>query len=313
MLAVMAAIAAPAQAETNQLTISATQTALLVWIAYDKGFFRDQGLDVKIQPYQSGVRAADALIDGSADLSTTADAGFVSRSFDEPNLRILATISATDTVRIVGRRDRGIASAQDLTGKRVGVTMGSAGEYFLSRYLTLNGVSPAAPILVDLKPGEIAESLVKGGIDAAANWDPFIYQAERELGDNAVTLPRQVAQIYYFLLLTTAAWHHQNPQTENKAIRALIEAEQFAAENPEAAKILVQKKFGYQNDYIDHIWPLNNLHVSLPQGLMFVLEQQAAWQIGKGLTSSRSVPDYLNAVIVDPLETLRPHSVGIVK
>jgi NitT/TauT family transport system substrate-binding protein len=297
----------------SALTVSASQTALLIWIADARGYFKDQGLDVEVRLYQSGLSAANALIENQADISTTSDTGLVGLSFSHPDLRILAAISASETARLISRKDRGIKAPADLAGKRVGITLNSSGEYLLSRYLIMHGVPASAPVIVNLQPAEIAAALASGDIDAGLTWEPYIRTAEVSLGDNAAFLPDQMDQIFFFLLLTRQSWMEQNREQVGRFLAAVIQAEKFAAENPDEAKAFISQRFGYTQDYVDFLWPLHNLHVSLPQGLMFVLERQAQWQIRRGLAPSQTVPAFLDFVATAPLAELREASVGVVK
>src|SRR5688572_19411041 len=76
-LALLISVVMHGAAAAKRITIGASQTAILVWIAQERGYFRDQGLDVDIRLFQSGLRAADAVIHGHADLSTTSETAFV--------------------------------------------------------------------------------------------------------------------------------------------------------------------------------------------------------------------------------------------
>ncbi|MGF1620566.1 MAG: ABC transporter substrate-binding protein [Rhodomicrobiaceae bacterium] len=312
-LVALVPLAAVAAAKSDRVRISASQTAILVWIAEERGFFRDEGLDVDVELFQSGLSAVRALLGGKAQLSTTADATFVGQSFERPDLRFLATISTLETTRLVGRKDHGVENAVDLAGKRIGVTLSSASEYFLTRYLTLHGISADAPVLIDLTPSEIAEKLVRGDIDAGFTWEPFIGNAEHQLKSNAVTLPGQLDQLYYFMLLSTEPWLKKNPDKAERILRALIAAETFAIDEASAAKAIIQKRFGYRTADLDRVWHLHNLNVNLPQEMLFALEQQAAWQIQKELTQSKTAPNFLSMAATEPLSKVRPASLGIVK
>lgn len=299
--------------EAAALSVGTTESALLLWIAEERGYFDNQGLDVHIRLFQSGLSAVNALAAGEVDLSTASETALVSKSFTHPDLRILAVISTSDTARLIGRRDRGIETAADLAGKRIGVTAGTIGEYFLARYLTLQSVPVGAPTLVNLEPAQITQGLVTGNIDAGLTWEPFVRTAELALKDNLRLLPDQNDQLFYFLLLVKQSWADENGEQVGKFLRALIEAEKYASENPAKAKELVRRRFNYAQDYIDHLWPLHNLHVSLPQGLMLVLERQAEWQIRRGLTGAKTVPVFLDFIATAPLAALSPVSVSIDK
>jgi NitT/TauT family transport system substrate-binding protein len=295
------------------LTLGTTQNALLIWIADEQGYFNDEGLDVHIRTFQSGLDAANAMVEGQVELSTSSETTLVSLSFTQPDLRILAVISTSDTVLLIGRKDRGIRIAADLAGKRVGVMLGSAGEYFLTRYLTLQSVPATAPVIINLDPAQVAQRLTSGEIDAGMTWEPFAHMAELALQGNAQRLPDQIDQAFQFLMLAKRSWVEENKEQLGGFLSALLKAQALASDNPAKAKELIRKRFKYSKDYVDYIWPLHNLHISLPQGLLPILERQAEWQIGRGLTNAKTVPVYLDFIDTAPLAALRPSSVGIVK
>ena len=295
------------------LTLGTTQNALLIWIADEQGYFNDEGLDIHIRTFQSGLGAANAMVEGQVELSTSSETALVDLSFTQPDLRVLAVIATSDTVRLIGRKDRGITTAADLAGKRVGVLFGSAGEYFLNRYLTLQGVPANAPTIINLDPAQVAERLMSGEIDAGMTWEPFAHMAELALQGNAQRLPDQIDQAFQFLMLAKRSWMDENKEQLSRFLNALLKAETFASDNPAKAKELIRRRFKYSRDYVDYIWPLHNLHISLPQGLLFIFERQAEWQIRRGLTDAKTVPVYLDFIDTAPLAGLRPRSVGIVK
>jgi ABC-type nitrate/sulfonate/bicarbonate transport system substrate-binding protein len=312
-LALLILVAMQGAAAAKRITIAASPTAILVYMAQERGYFRDQGLDVEVRTSQTGPSSISAVIEGRADLSTNAETPFIIRSFERSDLRILATISASDTMRLIARGDRAIKMPQDLAGKRIGVTLGSVADYFLARYLTLNGVPAAAATIVDLGPESITENLVNGEIDAGLTWEPFVRNAELALQDNVVTLPQQYDQFFYVMLVCTQSWLDAYPTEARAILRAIIQAETYAAEHPVEAKELVRRLFNISSDEIDYVWSLHNLYVSLPQALMFALEQQAEWHVRRKLTGARTIPNYLDFVATDSLREIRASSIGIVK
>ncbi len=58
--------------EKITLAAYAGETAALVYVAEDQGYFEENGLDVTIKDYESGKAAADALIEGEVDIATSA-------------------------------------------------------------------------------------------------------------------------------------------------------------------------------------------------------------------------------------------------
>lgn len=296
-----------------EIRLGSTHTALLVWIAEEQGLFAKQGIKAQPRMYSSGIATAEALIRGEIDLATSSESAFTSMAFTHPDLRILASIAVLRTARLVGRRDHQVAEPGDLVGKRVGVTLSTVGEFLLARYLALHAIEVASVTVVNMKPEDIANGLVKGTLDAGLTWDPFITDAETVLKDVAVLLPGQVDQFFFFLLYARKDWVERNPKAVQAILTALIEAESFASRNSEDAKRIVQKKFGYRSEFMDRLWPLHSLHVSLPQALILSLEVQARWRIAKKIVPSEEAPKFLDFIMTGPLAGIRPNSVGIVK
>lgn len=302
-----------AAAESDKVTIAASQTGLLVWIAQESGLLNNEGLDIEVKLFQSGFASAGAVVSGEADLSTTSESAFVSHSLKHPDLRVLAVLSTVETARLLARGDRNIEKARDLAGKRIGVTLGSTGEFFLGRYLAINGMSLSSVETVNLKPAEIATSLVSGEIDAGLTWEPYAHQAETGLAGNVLELPDQEGLFYYFMLVSSADWIHDNLDRVKAIMRALVRAEQLVVEQDSHVKKLIQDRFGFDEAYVDHLWPLHNLRVSLPQDLLFLMEEQAEWRIRSGLTDRESVPNYLDLIDGGPIRATKPSAVGIVQ
>lgn len=312
-LAILVALTLASTAASAKVTIAASQTGLLVWIAQESGMFDNEGLDVEVKQFQSGFASAGAVVSGEADLSTTSESAFVSHSLKHPELRVLAVLSTVETTFFLARGDRAITLAEDLAGKRVGVTMGSTGEFFLGRYLAINGVPQSAVDIVDLKPAEIAAALVSGEIDAGLTWEPFAHRAQTQLGDNLVKLPGQEGLFYYFMLVGKRDWIDHNPDRVKAIMRALVRAEELVIEQDGQAKRLISDRFGFDEAYLDHLWPLHNLRVSLPQDLLFLMEEQAKWRIRAGLTDRQTVPNYLELIEGGPMRATKPSAVGIVQ
>ena len=116
-------------------------TGALIYVAEDQGFFEENGLDVTIKGYASGKACADALINGEADIATSAGFVFVSHSFDHTDLRVFGTVATAQVKELVARKDKGITTIGDLVGKKIGVTGKSGAEFLLGVFLAFNALS----------------------------------------------------------------------------------------------------------------------------------------------------------------------------
>ena len=298
-------------AEKITLAAYAGETGALVYVAEDQGFFEENGLDVTIKGYASGKAAADALINGEADIATSAGFVFVSNSFDHTDLRVFGTVATAEVKELVARKDKGITTTADLMGKKIGVTKKSGGEFALGVFLIFNALSYQDVELVDLKGSQIVEAISNGDIDAAFTWDPYTYNIKKELGENVISWFG--GEDFYFVLLTKEDWIKNNPAAAERFMKSVLEAEDYIKDNSEEAKEFVKNRFDYESDYIDYSWPKQEFAVILEQAMLITFEDQARWRIKHGLTDATEVPNYLYYIYMDALEKFKPEAVGIIR
>ena len=291
----------------------AGDTGALIYIAENQGYFEKNGLEVTIKGYEAGKLAADALINGKADICTAAGFVFVSNSFDYADLRVLGTVATAEVKELVARKDKGITTTDNLRGKKIGVTKKSGGEFLLGTFLTFKGLSRIDVELVDLKPSEIVEAISNGDIDAAFTWDPNVYDIKKKIGDNAISWSGYtVGQNFYFVLITKEDWIKNNPKAAERFMKSLIEAEDYIKDNFEESKEFVKDRFDFESDYMDYSWPKQKFAVILEQAMLITFEDQARWRIENKLTDKTEVPNYLDSLYLDGLMSLKPEAVTVI-
>ncbi len=296
--------------EKVALAAAAYLTGALVYVAEDQGFFEKNGLEVTIKDCESGKAAADTLIDGEVDICTSAGFVFVSNSFDYPDLRVFGTIATAQVKELIARKDKGIATIDDLIGKKIGVTKKSGAEFLLGVFLVFNALSYEDVELVDLKPSDIVKAISNGDIDATFIWDPYLYNIKKELGDNAISWPG--GQDFYFVLLAKEDWIENNPAAAERFMKSLLEAEDYIKDNPEESREFVKDRFDYESDYMEYSWPKQEFAVVLEQAMLITLRDQSRWAIKNNLTDATEVPNYLDYIYMDALEEVKPEAVGII-
>ncbi len=257
--------------EKITLAAATVDPGSLVYIAKERGYFKDNGLEITIKKYEAGKLAADALLAGKADVATSSGFVFVSDSFDNPDLKIFGTIATSQNCKLISHKDHGIEKPEDLKGKRIGITRKSSGEFYLGRFLTFYGLSFSDVEIVDLKPTEIAEALIKGDLDAALTWEPHIYNIQKKLGESATVWPGQSGQDNYFLLITKEDWLKGHASTARRLLKAFIQAEQFVSNYEQKAKDIIKNKFGYTSEYVDYYWAKLDYTVRFPQALLLTM------------------------------------------
>ncbi len=145
-------------------------THLPVPLAEKLGFYRDEGVDVVIEPLQSTSKTAEALLAGSAELATAGYADVLTIAAQGRQLRSVVVNTVRDGRTIVAspaRKD--IRSMKDLKGKNFGVPgIGSGNHQFALHVFALHGLSRDAASFAGVGVGApLITALDRGVVDAA--------------------------------------------------------------------------------------------------------------------------------------------------
>lgn len=254
----------------------------VTFIAEAKGYMRDEGLDYSSVSVPAGPDVVTAL-KGSG--GSTADAGGIAitpvitmiGAGDHPVV-LATTLSSTRQVKLVTFAQTGInENSATLKGKRVGVTRNTNGDIYLSRLLRKGGLRSQDATLVNGRPADLRGLLIRGEIDAAILWDPFVVQAIREYRSQVEagkTKSRGEPLVFVDPTLHTLAFNVVT--TEEKLagsreqlirmLRALKRAEEFIRNNPKEAQSLIEQWLGLEDHDLDDFFATTEFRVSLDAG-----------------------------------------------
>lgn len=285
----------------------------LIYVAEDQQFFSRNGLTVTLKEFDTGLATSDAVLKGQADLGTVGETVMVGNLLQKQSLSILGIMDKTNTIVLIGLKTQGILQTSDLAGKRIGLGLKTSSEFFLGRFLELNGMTIKDVILVNTPPGKLEESLSSDAVDAVVGWSPYTSQILERFNNETVTWQVQNDQPVFGLIVGSPDWVSQNPEVIKRFWKALVQAEDFVLKHQEESKVIVQKKLGYEKAYVDMIWPQYTFRLSLDQSLILAMEDEARWMISNNLTTEKSVPNFLDYINADGLKSVKPEAVRIIR
>ena len=303
----------PARQEPLTIASGTLDSSVLTLIAEEQGYFSRYGLNVTIREYPAGAYAMKELIAGNADLACAAEFVGVANSFQHQDLRIITTTAKIDNLFLIIRSDRGISKPSDLKGKTIAAPKGTVAEFFLGRYLSLNGMDIHNITVLHLAPADVVKSVVTGDSDAAIIWDPYAYQIEQQLDRNSTTWQAQSGQLYYWVTYTRSDIIRDKPEIIRHYLRALDDAETFLSAHQPEAKEILQRRVNMTDDYIDRSWRQNRFVISLDQALIVEMEDEARWMAEQNMTGGRAPPSYLDLIYQDAMREVKPSAVTIIR
>ncbi len=288
-------------------------TDILPRIALEQGYFADEGIAVALKDLD-GKLAFDGMLQGECNFAVSGAPPIVLVDPKTTPFIILATVmSDDDSARIIARRDRGIATPQDLKGKRVGVKRGVLGHLFLDLFLMKHGLGQNEVDQVFMDSDKLQTALASGEIDAFSMTNKMVNIAARTLGDQGVVFAEPGLNPFR-AILTTRPDIALNIQATPKVLKALVRAENYAKSEPAAAKILVAKGATLSAQETEEIWTRSTIEVALANLIFAHLEDQYRWQRERGGGQVPAImPNYLDLVSPEYLRAIKPDAVSVIK
>lgn len=287
----------------------------LVMLALKKGFFKEEGLAVEVKSYPSGKRAMDeGLFGAKLDMVTTADTPIVFAAFERSGYKVIATLCEADNIyHIVANKKRGILHPEDLRGKRLTTQPKSATHLFLSLFLLEHGIKTSDVNLTFLKSETQPKALENGSVDAVSIREPFLSQAQKMLGKDAVVFssPGLYTQIEMAVASDTLLREH--PERVEKFLRGVIRAETYMKEHPQESIKLIAAYLNAPYEEFQHSVDQNQYQVGLGQSLIELFDDQGRWAISDKLVKGDEIPDYTKIIDDRWLKKLKPQSVTIIR
>ena len=213
--------------------------SVTVQIAEDKGFFKQQGLNVKVVTEKTTNDGTQGLLSHTMDFTTENYVGMFSQEKAVPNLnlKIVADNSQTSPnlyVMLVSK-DSKLTSLAQLKGKKVGFPAPGfnfgvmAADILMEPYHMTS--ADFTSVVVPFSAAQ--QALATHEVDAIFTTEPFITTSEAAAGDRVLEdlLSGPLAGFPTACWGTTASFVQKNPKTVAAFQRAMSEATQVAATN----------------------------------------------------------------------------------
>jgi len=218
-----------------------------IFTAFEKGFFREEGLEVELVRCQ-WAQYKDVLALGGFDVTHHLIMYFLKPIEMGLDVKFTGGIHR-GCLRVQAGAKGNIHTIEDLRNKRIGVPgMGTPPFVFANRVMGAHGIDPSKEIQWRVFPaGDLGLALDKGLVDAVADSEPIgsLLLADgkvRNVADQAADPPYR--DEYCCAVLVNGQFLRRNPKAAAAATRALLKAAKWVDINPAAAaRLSVEKKY----------------------------------------------------------------------
>jgi NitT/TauT family transport system substrate-binding protein len=219
-----ALVAGHAQAQSLQkLTVFAQPSVNndSLWMAFANNEYTKEGLDITYRLFPSGTTAFQNFNTGQGDIILSGDLPGVQYFFRANGAYRVIAVIERDAKGYVGVARNDIKTPQDLVGKTVATRVGSTGSWFISEYLTKNGVDPSKVTVKNLDTQILPTALCQGDIAAFFIWQPVGSRTLEICPDNSHYLTDATGYIQGYLIAGARTEFLNTPEGKDQVVRFL--------------------------------------------------------------------------------------------
>ena len=196
-------------------------TSMPFFVAKERGFFREEGLDVELIVMQA-IQTIQATLGNSTQFAS-ATGSAVSSAVRGADIRVILAVTDRPSFDLIAQPN--ITSVQQLRGKKIGTGgVGSLAEILARRILEVNGVRPEEVAILATGPSHVTYLSLKAKvIDAAPLQMPLTFTAQDE-GFRKLVDAGDVYRAVQGGLAATKTMLSEQPELVTKVVRAMMRA-----------------------------------------------------------------------------------------
>lgn len=207
------------------------------YVAINKGFFQEQGLEIELTTGQGADKTMTALLSGQADIGFAGPeaAIYVYNEGKEDYAVIFAQLTQKDGSFLVGRNEDPNFSWDKVKGKVIiGGRPGGVPQMTLEYVLKQHGIVPGkdVEIITNLQFTATAGAFAGGTGDYVALFEPTASALEKEgTGKIVASMGQESGLIPYTAYFTTKSYMEKNPEIVQKFTNAVHKGQKWVMEH----------------------------------------------------------------------------------
>jgi ABC-type nitrate/sulfonate/bicarbonate transport system substrate-binding protein/signal transduction histidine kinase len=222
------------------------------YIAKEKGFYKDAGLDVEIKEYTFGTHITDDVMSKKSDFGLESSSLILDK-MQGKNIYMLMTTYQKSPFVLMAKERSDLKSVHDLKGKKIMAAPNQVTMASLNAMLKINNISHAD---YTTQPHSFnTDDLINGTTDAMTTYlsnEPFHLQ-EKGIKYRIFDPADFGFAFYSDILFTSKEFYEKNPQTVDKFYEATMKGWKYAFENMDETAKLIFEKYNTQNKSLPHL------------------------------------------------------------
>jgi NitT/TauT family transport system substrate-binding protein len=226
-------------------------TSMFAYLADEKGFFAENGLEVDLNTFGSFGDSLQAFVGGNLDIITAASPDTLAPFSQGADFQIIMmTDKSMGSDGMVASKD--ITSISDLAGKTVATELYSVDHMYLLSLLDEAGMSADDITLTNMTIADAGTAFIAGQVDAAVIWEPYLSRAVSEGDGNLLYSTKDNPDLITDCVAVSAKLLDESPKAIQAFVDSWYQAVEYWQENTdEANEIMAEALEVSAEDFAD--------------------------------------------------------------
>lgn len=158
------------------------------WVALEKGYFADRGLDVTLENSKGSGDSIAKVDTGAADAGL-ADSGVVIASLARgTTIKVVGMVFDKTPLNVFSSIDNPVVNPKDLEGKTIGAPPGDGQRQIWPAFAKANNIDESKVTWVNIEPAAKIAALAEKRVDAVADYTTGLPLYEKPMGEGKVAM-----------------------------------------------------------------------------------------------------------------------------
>lgn len=245
MLAVLASPAIGQEKFTFALNWFPVGDHAAYWVALDKGYFSERGLDVTLENSKGSADSISKVDSGRADAGLADSAVVIASRARGTTVKVVGMVFDKTPLNIFSRAENPVTNPKDLEGKTIGAPPGDGQRQMWPAFAKANNIDESKVTWVNVEPAAKIAALAEKRVDTVADYTTGLPLYEKPMGvGNVVMMPwaDHGFDMYSMSIMASEATMNERPDVLKKFLEAAYMGWRDVMANPEEALAIFKKR-----------------------------------------------------------------------
>ena len=215
------------------------------WVALEKGYFADRGLDVTLENSKGSGDSIAKVDTGAADAGL-ADSGVVIASLARgTTIKVVGMVFDKTPLNVFSSVDNPVVNPKDLEGKTIGAPPGDGQRQIWPAFAKANNIDESKVTWVNIEPATKIAVLAEKRVDAVADYTTGLPLYEKPMGEGKVAMMPWAdhgLNMYSMSIIASAETMTERPEDLKNFLEAAYMGWRDVMMDPDAAMAIFKKR-----------------------------------------------------------------------